>query len=63
MNFLMKGILMSEYKNKYCKKHDQWFAEFIPTCPICLGEELGDLEIAEKAREAYKKQIMKDKGI
>ena len=28
------------YDEQFCKKHNQHFADFLPRCPICRGEEM-----------------------
>lgn len=31
---------MNNYQQQYCQKHDQYFADFLARCPICIGETL-----------------------
>jgi hypothetical protein len=31
------------FNGKYCKKHNQHYAEFMQHCPICMGEYLATL--------------------
>lgn len=29
------------YKEQYCKKHNQYYADYMSDCPICIGERMG----------------------
>lgn len=29
-----------KYREQYCQKHDQHYADFLRECPVCVGEEL-----------------------
>lgn len=31
----------SKYNQQYCKKHNQYYADYLPECPICKGEKMG----------------------
>ena len=39
----MAGIPFEELNTKYCKKHNQRYARYLQTCPVCVGEALADL--------------------
>jgi len=42
------------YQEQYCEKHKQPFADFLPQCPICRGEELDGYMKKKKVDETKK---------
>jgi hypothetical protein len=53
-----------KYNNQYCKIHDQHFADFLTKgCPICLGEKLEELKIAQQPNIMEAMKSMEDKGV
>jgi len=45
-NQAVRNGLMTEYDQQYCEKHDQKYGDHLHTCPICVGEKMGEeLEI------------------
>jgi hypothetical protein len=32
--------MAAEYNQQYCKKHKQYYADFLHQCPICRGEPM-----------------------
>jgi hypothetical protein len=31
--------MTEKYREQYCEKHNQYYAEFLKECPICRGEK------------------------
>lgn len=31
-----------KYREQYCEKHNQHYADFLSRCPICRGEEMNN---------------------
>lgn len=45
--FIRKGKQPDKHNNKkvqynaqYCKKHNQYYADYLKACPICVGEQM-----------------------
>lgn len=49
-----------KYREQYCEKHNQYYASFLPRCPICVGDEMNGSMKKDK-KEASKN--MEDKGV
>lgn len=46
-----------KYQEQYCKKHNQYYASYLPQCPICRGEKMSKShrEAVEKINEKLRK--------
>lgn len=42
---------MSNYQQKFCEKHKQTYADFLDSCPICVGEQM-----AEEIKKIYEEE-------
>jgi DNA-binding helix-hairpin-helix protein with protein kinase domain len=51
----------SKYTQQYCEKHNQYYGDHLHRCPICWGEELGQIPIAHI--DLTEEKIMEDKGV
>ena len=55
---------MTAYQDQYCRKHGQWYAEFLDACPICVGETMkgGVVKKTESNIETFFRQTVKEMG-
>lgn len=53
------------YQEQFCEKHNQHYGSHLHRCPICWGEEMGQVKhehIDLTDKETWEK-FMKDKGV
>lgn len=61
----IKNIMVADntlYQEQYCEKHNQRYGAHLHRCPICWGEELGQVQ-HEHIDLTKEKKSMEDKGV